>query len=485
MDSLTMVEPAESGDVPRCAACGVGYVANGQDRCPTCIEHEWTTEDFAQSREEMVEYVSGSLLRDQVFANRTFVPPRLGTMAEHDGGLRLGPDGGLWRYREGVYRPDGDEWLAQYVRMALGEQFRENHLREVRSFCRTNTSAKLPTEPTTEYINVANGLLYWREDPPRLVPHDPDVPSIIQLPVAWDEDARCPEFINYLETVLPEGCLSFVSEWTGYLLVPTAMMQRALMLEGPGDTGKSTLLKAWEALLGPSNVANHTLQAICDERFVTADLYGRLANVCADLDARAIKSSGRFKVVVAGDSVTAEKKFKDHFSYRPHSRLIFSANEAPGTPDQSDAYYKRWLILPMHNKVATEDQDPTLPDRLTSPEELSGILRFAVTGLRNLMDRGAFEVPQAMSRATIEYRQKTDTVVAFVSSECALVPDARVRRGVLYDAYKEWCRNNGKQPIASTRFKDHLQGVYQDQLRATIRDGYPEWKGIELAQSPM
>jgi putative DNA primase/helicase len=79
------------------------------------------------------------------------------------------------------------------------------------------------------------------------------------------------------------------------------------MLDGPGDTGKSTLLALFEELLGTRNVSNATLQSIAHDRFAGADLYGKLANISADLDAKAIQSTGVFKILTGGqDSLRVE-----------------------------------------------------------------------------------------------------------------------------------------------------------------------------------
>jgi putative DNA primase/helicase len=264
--------------------------------------------------------------------------------------------------------------------------------------------------------------------------------------------------------VLPEEdnaeAMVFLFEFLGYLLVPSSKMQRALMLLGPGDTGKSTLLTLTEHLLGPSNVSHHSLQSICDDRFTAADLYGRIANICADLDAKSIGNSGKFKMIVSGDPMSAEFKFKDPFKYRPFARLLFSANEAPGTSDQSDAYYKRWLVLPMTRKLAREDQDPDLVESITSPEEMAGVLRYAVAGLRQLFHRGRFDPPPSMEAAASKYRADTDTVVAFVEGRCALGSEGRIGVTALFEDYRDWCTKNNRRELGMQRFKEHLLATY-------------------------
>jgi putative DNA primase/helicase len=412
-----------------------------------------------------------------------FVPPKLGRLAEAAGNLRIGPDGKLWRYDGGVYRSDAEKWLAAFVRAALGDEFRRNRLAEVRAWCMANTADRLPTQPATGIINVANGILHWRETPPRLEPHNPESTSILQIPVAWDPEAECPTVIQFLRRVLPDSDLEehvmFVFEWIGYLLIPSAKMQRALLLQGPGDSGKSTFIALVNGLLGPTLVSNHSLQAICDERFTSADLYGKLANICADLDARAIQRAGRFKELVAGDTITAEFKFKDHFSYKPFARLMFSANEAPGSSDQSGAYFKRWLVLPMTRIVSAEEQNPDLGEQVAA--ELPGVLRYSVAGLKRLWRRGRFDPPPAMTAAWAAYRANSDTVVAFAEERLRIGQGTREKVGTVYGEYSTWCAENGRQKLGLQRFKEHLLATYPAVELKPRLHGYPTLDGVGLS----
>lgn len=419
---------------------------------------------------------------DYLFPSDKFNPPRLGMAAEDAGKLRIGPGRSLWRYEDGVYHLDGEEWLAWYVRTVLREDFRKNRLSEVREWCFANGD-RIPTQPQTDYINVRNGLLYWQEDPPRLEAHSPDVPSIIQVNAAWDPKASCPEIRSFLGTVLPDDCMDFMFEWVGHLLIPDSRrFQRALMLWGPRDTGKSTLLIAIQALLGDAAVSHHTLQSICDDRFTAADLYGRLANIYADLDSRNVQSSGKFKAIVGGDAINAERKFGHTFSFKPFARLIFSANEPPGTNDQSDAYYKRWLIMPMHHQFADVDQDPGLERRLTSPEELSGFLREAIDGLKRLDARGRFVVPKSMKEAAARYRANTDTIVAWGDEQLVWDRKKRVRVKDAYEDYARWCDDNNRKPLGRQRFQEHVAETFP-RLRSATRDGYQVLVGAGLFEA--
>jgi putative DNA primase/helicase len=423
--------------------------------------------------------------REHFFEAGKFVPPKLGVLAEEVGHLRRGPDGSLWRYEKGVYLPDGDDWLAEFARAQLGEEFRRNRLTEITAWCRANASAQLPVQPPLEPINLTNGLLFWKEDPPRLAPHSPEIASIIQLPVAWDPDARCPTIAAFLNRVLPtdepERHFDLLMDWAGYCLIPSGRYKKALLLDGPGDTGKSTVLALFEHLLGHRSVSNATLQSIADDRFAAADLYGKLANISADLDAKAIRSTGVFKILTGGqDSLRVERKYRDAFSFKPFVKLMFSANEAPGTSDQSDAFYARWLILPMNRQIPRAEQRRDLIDRMTTDAELSGLLRLAVLHLKLLTRRQGFDEPKGMQHAAAEYRRRTDTVVGFVDELCVFDPQVRQATTPLYVEYCDWCKTSNRPALGKDRFREHISDVYPDVEHHKKYRGVPTWFGIRL-----
>jgi putative DNA primase/helicase len=428
---------------------------------------------------------------EDVSINGTFNPPTLGAAAERVAHLRVGPGKTLWRYSRGVYRADGDVWLETFVHKVLGEEFRANRLREVQAWA-TTSPARLTVEPDGTYINCRNGLLYWESG--RLEAHSPTVMSVTQIGAAYDPDASCDVVDGFVEGAIPEECVEWWWEWMGYLLLPSSKYQRALMIHGPRDTGKSTLLRLVGAFLGAGAISHQSIQALCDDRFAKADLFGKLANIHADLDAHSIQSAGTMKVLISGDPVTAERKYGQPFSFSPYARHIYSANEMPGTSDQSDAYYKRWLVMPMMNKVPARRQDPLLEFKMAEAGELSGVLNRALEGLKRLEKRGRFEVPRVMDQALENYRKDTDTIVGWresrlghadriVSKSGRYRTASSVRVGDAYYDYVAWCAHNGRRPLGRSKFMNHFMESFPG-VRIGSKDGYQVMLDSKLSEGP-
>ena len=269
-----------------------------------------------------------------------FIPARLGAWLMREAPVQLGHDRQLWRYEGGVYRAGGDDWAKQRTRQIVGERFRRNHLEEVNAWLR----ARIPSlghAPPREFINCANGLLDWKTGV--LHDHSPDVLTTNQIPVDWTPGAKAPTVERFLREIVPDDCVELVEELAGYALYAGNPFRKAVILYGKGGNGKSTLLRLFTAPLGETNVSDVPLQALSEDRFSAADIFGKLANICGDLDARDIHRTDLFKQVTGGDPIRAQLKYRDAFSFTSYALPLFSANELPRTQDQTDAWFDRWI----------------------------------------------------------------------------------------------------------------------------------------------
>ncbi len=131
------------------------------------------------------------------------------------------------------------------------------------------------------------------------------------------------------------------------------------------------------------------MQEIANDKFSLAQLDGKLLNYRADITNQEIQSIGRINEVISGDSVTAQRKFGQPFEFKPYCKLIFSANQPPEINDDSDAVYRRYVIIEWLQQFiqdpTDEDlengirkSDPELIIKLTTEDELSGILNLLI-----------------------------------------------------------------------------------------------------------
>ena len=380
----------------------------------------------------------------------------------------------LWVFQGGCYRP-GEREVQRHIVELLGAGWSKRKAEEIVALLRI-MSPELSPRPPLETINLTNGLL--KRETLELAPHDPAYLSPVQLAVSFDGDADCPAIEQFLETTIPD-LIGLFFEIVGYLLIPDNRLQRAIMLMGPGGTGKTTAANLIRALLGAENVSSVALHQLEEDRFATADLFGKLANVFADLDARALRSSSIFKSITGGDVVRAERKHREAFTFQPYARMLFSANEAPPTSDNSDAFFDRWLIVPfLERHRGTKGQDHDLLAKLTTPTELSGLLNHALVALDRLHRQHGFSKVPSSEQAGERFRVDADSAAGFSEECCILDAAGRVAKPALFAAYRAWCEENNRRPLGAQRFNRRLSELHHlDQASSKGRD---YWLGIEL-----
>jgi len=326
-------------------------------------------------------------------------------------------------------------------------------------------------------INVKNGLLNVLDGSFR--EHTTEYFSTVQINANYCPTATCPQFLQFLSSILPESEIPLIQEIFGYLLIPVNKAQKSFVFVGAANAGKSTLLSiAQDVLLGSDNVSNIPWQSL-GERFNKAELFGKLANIFADLPSKNIDDGGMFKSLTGEDSISAERKNKDPFNYRPYARLLFSCNDIPKNyADRSDGFYRRLIIIRFDKAVPQNKRDPNLRERVAT--EADGIFMWALLGLVRLMRNNYIftETPRTTGEVT-RYKTECNSALTFIAECCAVSPDASCPRAELYTRYKDYCSQNGYKAQSNAVFNKELESGFPEVGRGQDKvSGRKYWRGI-------
>lgn len=399
----------------------------------------------------------------------SYIDPREGLLAasltsavEAMGPLAMG-DGLLHHYTDGVWRPDGERIARNRTTRLLGEQYRPSHASTVVDIL-TNRDPRLnSSDMDTQFLNLPNGLLDWKTG--NLHPHDPNVRSTIRIPVNWNPGTQCPEITKWMGQVFPGDCQQFVEEVIGYTLYNGNPLHKAIMAFGRGRNGKGTFLRLLTRLIGQENISSVSPQALDENRFMSAELYGKLANFAGDVDPRTFKATETFKKVTGEDWITSERKHGQPFQFVSRAVMIAAFNRLPRTADTTEGFFSRWIIVPFTGYFPPGVADSHIEDKLAA--ELEGLLVLAVAGLQRLMARRMFELPPSVEQATGVFRQAADPVRAFLTEKTRADYDGWMPRGDLFDGYKRWAENNGYKPMGAATFYERVAEAAEDVF------GYP------------
>ena len=364
--------------------------------------------------------------------------PVLADILEDEQHFAIDGSGMVYRYDAGRYVP-ATQWISRKVRLLLerGGATREWRGTATKDLCKYlgAVAPRLWSRPSLDLLNLRNGLFDLGTE--ELRPHRPDHLSTIQLPIAYDPGAQCPAIDKFVAETFPEDAFELAFELAAFLMMADPSVQKAILLLGPGGNGKSVFLRLLQAMLGRENYATVPLQKLESDRFAASRLDGVLANICADLPASDLKGSSMFKGLTGGDRITAERKYHDSYDLEPFCKPIFSANAAPRTPDASDAFFDRWIVIPFERTFrgeATEIPSRRLDATLQADGELSGALNRALAGVRRLRERG-LSLPLSCLIANEAFRAMTDPVSVWLDHQTMSVPGAFVSKRELLAAY--------------------------------------------------
>ncbi len=236
-------------------------------------------------------------------------------------------------------------------------------------------------------INLNNGIFNIKNK--ELIQHSPDYLFFTKIPVNYDVNAKCPIIENFLDEILPEEYKKIIIEWFGYCLYRRYFIKKAIIFVGERDTGKSTLIKLFERFIGKENASGVSLQKIVSDKFASSHLYNKHINIYDDLSFKDINDNGLFKIATGGGIISGEKKFGEQFQFENFSKLTFACNKIPDVKDTNDdAYFSRWMIIPFLAEI--EKVDKFLTDKITTKEELSGLLNLAILGLTKILEKQDF-----------------------------------------------------------------------------------------------
>ena len=396
--------------------------------------------------------------------------------------------GRLYVFTNGAYRPHGKAAVKRAVKHLLNEwdmskKWSVHRAGEVVEYIRVDVSELLPRPPVGT-VNVANGLLDVTKR--MLKPHDPAFLSPIQIPVIYDPSAQCPAWVKFAADTFPKDARDLPWELVAWLMRPCTSIQKAVLLLGEGSNGKSTFLAALTALIGKPNVAGLSLHKLETDKFATARLVGKLANVCPDLPSKHLTETSVFKALTGGDILSAERKYAESFEFSPFARLVFSANVPPHSTDASHAFFRRWLVVPFYRTFEPAEQVPrdVLDARLAEPQELSGVLNKALDVLPRLLKSG-FTESQSMRDAWNEFRETTDPVAVWLDAHTVQGTDLMVAKRDLLKAYNATARAEQRPTMTGMGFGQALK-----RLQPSIREAQRTiagavtwvWRGLGLKE---
>jgi putative DNA primase/helicase len=318
------------------------------------------------------------------------------------------------------------------------------------------------TNLNTVLINLQNGTFEVSPKGTQLRPFDRADFLTYQLPFEYNPEATAPLFEAYLSRVLPDiERQQVLAEYLGFVFIKHGSNrlkeEKALILYGTGANGKSVFFEIVSALLGTENTCNYSLQSLTnDNGYFRAKLANKLVNYASEINTK--MESAVFKQLVSGEPVEARLPYGEPFTLKQYAKLIFNSNELPKEVEHTNAYFRRFLIIPFDITIPPEEQDKQLHTKIID-NELSGVFNWVLDGLNRLLQQKRFTNSEAAKIALEQYKSQSDSVKMYIDdNDYQSSPTDHRLIKELYTEYRAYCIEDGFKPVNKSNFIKRLKG---------------------------
>lgn len=364
----------------------------------------------------------------------------------------------LYIYRDGIYLNGQSEIEGEMIK----------HIPNLNRAKRTEVMSYLDimirdnTKPASaNYIAFSNGIYNIADG--SFTDFSAEMVITNKIPWEYNPDAYSEDADGVLNRIACNDTeiRSLLEEAIGYCFYRRNELRKSFILIGDKANGKSTFLSMIQNLLGETNIAALDLKELGD-RFKTAELFGKLANIGDDIGDEFIGNAAVFKKLVTGDRVSAERKGQNPFEFNNYSKFLFSANNIPRIKDKTGAVLDRLIIIPFNARFSKDDPnfDPYIKYKLQAPEVMEYLIVLGLQGLNRVLTNDAFTKSAAVQQEMDDYEETNNPILSFFR-ECEQ-EEFQIENeptNKVYKRYQEFCLANSMQPMSNIEFSKQVNRI--------------------------
>lgn len=417
------------------------------------IVNDYILDDPLPDREVNVILRNDAFLKESFYSKGTFLHDKFAKflISEHHICLIAGV---LHIYKDGVY--SGDQ--ADVERAMIKHLPTLTSSRRIEVLRYLQLQAKEEQLANVKYIALRNGI--FNLDTWKLQDFDPAIIIKNKIPISFVPNSYSEVTDKTLDKIaVNDSQLRLVlEEIFGYVLFRRNELGKAFILTGDGSNGKSSYLKIVRRLVGSENTSSLDLKEL-NQRFKTAELFGKLANIGDDISNEYIKDNSEFKKLTTGETINAERKGRDPFDFNNYAKLVFSANKMPRINDTSNGLTRRLMFIPFNAKFSPTDADydPFITDKLLSEQSMQYVLLLGLRGLKRLLKNHKFAASKKISAEAKKYEELNNPIISYLREENPKLVNEIAKD--IYMQYSVWCSENGYKAVSQIGFTREVCGM--------------------------
>ena len=247
----------------------------------------------------------------------------------------------------------------------------------------------------------------------------------------------------------------------GLCAIGNSDAEKLIIAYGSGGNGKSTLFNLWYRVLGSYSgtlPADSLIIRRSDAKdYSRAELRGKRLVIAAELREGTRLSTDAVKALCSADEITAERKYRDVFSFRPSHSLVLYTNHLPAVGTLDRGTWDRIIVIPFCARFRdTAGEIKNYADVLF--DRCGGaVLQWIIDGaVKYYSSGGRITAPAVVREALDEYREGNDWLKSFLNDRCEIGKGYKTGAGALYNSYSGWCEYSGEFKKRPAEFREVL-----------------------------
>ncbi|TRL35507.1 phage/plasmid primase, P4 family [Rhizobium straminoryzae] len=306
------------------------------------------------------------------------------------------------------------------------------------------------------------------------------------VPVRYDPAAQCPNWTAFIDSKLPDPDVRKLVQVSSGLGMLGVTVQYLFFHYGNGANGKSVYMETLARMMGEAAVTLPATSIIGEggsSGGASPDivrLYGKRLLRVKELPEGEPLRENLVKELTGGEGITARNLFSGYMDFEPKFIALMSGNGYPKITGTDDGIWRRMAVVHWPRQIAVEDRREFQEVVASFQPEYPGILNWLLEGVRIYLREGLI-IPEAVRRATQDYRDDMDRTAAFVASCIRKEADAPPVSGKdLYQAYCDFTIDQGGRPMNLTAFGREMGKKFEKDRDS----GIVRYRGIRLTNVP-
>ena len=315
-----------------------------------------------------------------------------------------------------------------------------------------------------------------------------------KLPITYDPEIECPKIEKFLDSVFAnDNDKKVFYELGGFCLLKEYKFEKAFMFVGDGRNGKDKTLELLKRTIGLQNCCSVPLSCLDADSFRIGELLGKMANIAGDIGNTDLKDTSMFKACTGRSIISAKRKFLNEILFENYSKFIFACNDLPMVYDLSRGFWDRWVLFEFPFTFVTKEElerdkdnkylklrDEDIIDKITSPNELSGLLNRFLEGLHRLLLNRDFTSSKGTEEVKNTWIRKANSFIAFCMDKIEEDFEGKISKKEIRREYSKFCKEHkapGKSDIVIKRVLQEQYGASEEQMNPYSVDQYQNYKG--------